>query len=58
VSGSTDLRKCIRLLCEQSQDIQYTIADGQIQIMDDKSVARVTGQGNCGKYVSDHPVCD
>ena len=39
----------------QSQDIQYTIADAQIQIMDDKSVAQVTGQGNCGKYVSDHP---
>jgi hypothetical protein len=40
---------------KQSQDIQYTIADAQIQIMDDKSVAQVTGQGNCGKYVSDHP---
>jgi hypothetical protein len=40
---------------KQSQDIQYMIADAQIQIMDDKSVAQVTGQGNCGKYVSDHP---
>jgi hypothetical protein len=40
---------------EQSQAIQYTIADAQIQIMDDKSVEQVTGQGNCGKYVSAHP---
>jgi hypothetical protein len=39
----------------QSQGIQYTIADAQIQIMDDKSVEQVTGQGNCGKYVSVHP---
>jgi len=40
---------------KQSQDIQYTIADAQIQIMDDKSVEQVTGQGNCGKYISGHP---
>jgi hypothetical protein len=40
---------------KQSQDVQYTIADAQIQIMDDKSVEQVTGQGNCGKYISDHP---
>jgi hypothetical protein len=40
---------------KQSQDIQYTIADAQIQIMDDKSVEQVTGQGNCGKYLSAHP---
>ena len=40
---------------KQSQGIQYTIADAQIQIMDDKSVEKVTGQGNCGNYVSDHP---
>ena len=38
---------------KQSQDIQYTIADAQI--MDDKSVEQVTGQGNCGKYISGHP---
>lgn len=40
---------------KQSQNIQYTIADAQIQIMDDKSVEQVTGQGNCGKYISGHP---
>jgi hypothetical protein len=40
---------------KQSQDIQYTIADAEIQIMDDKSVEQVTGQGNCGKYISGHP---
>ena len=40
---------------EQSQNVQYTIADTQIQIMDDKSVEQATRQGNCGKYVSDHP---
>ena len=39
----------------QSESIQYTIADTQIQIMDDKSVEQVTGQGNCGKYISAHP---
>jgi hypothetical protein len=40
---------------KQSQNVQYTIADAQIQIMDDKSVEQVTGQGNCGKYISGHP---
>jgi hypothetical protein len=40
---------------KQSQNIQYTIADAQIQIMDDKSVEHVTGQGDCGKFISDHP---
>jgi hypothetical protein len=38
-----------------SSKVQYTIADTQIQIMDDKSVERVTGQGNCGKYIATHP---
>lgn len=40
---------------KQSQEIQYTIADTEIQIMDDKSVEEVTGQGNCGKYIAGHP---
>jgi len=40
---------------KQSQSVQYTIADTQIQIMDDKSVEHVAGQGNCGKYITDHP---
>jgi hypothetical protein len=40
---------------KQSQNIQYTIADAQIQIMDDKSVEHVTGQGDCGKFISGHP---
>jgi hypothetical protein len=40
---------------KQSQNIQYTIADAQIQIMDDKSVERVTAQGDCGKFLSSHP---
>lgn len=39
----------------QSQNIQYTIADTQIQIMDDKSMEHVTGQGDCGKFISGHP---
>jgi hypothetical protein len=38
-----------------SQTVKYTIADTQIQIMDDKSVERATGQGNCGSYISAHP---
>jgi hypothetical protein len=40
---------------KQSQNVQYTIADTQIQIMDDKSVEHVTGQGDCGKFISGHP---
>jgi hypothetical protein len=40
---------------KQSQNVQYTIADTRIQIMDDKSVEKVTGQGNCGNYISAHP---
>lgn len=40
---------------KQSQDVQYMIKDAQIQIMDDKSVEQVTGQGNCGEYISNHP---
>jgi hypothetical protein len=40
---------------KQSEDVQYTIADAEIQIMDDKSVERVTGQGDCGKYIASHP---
>lgn len=40
---------------KQSQNIQYTIADAQIQIMDDKSVEHVTAQGDCGKFISSHP---
>jgi hypothetical protein len=40
---------------KQSQNVQYAIADAQIQIMDDKSVEQVTGQANCGKYISEHP---
>jgi hypothetical protein len=38
-----------------SSKVQYTIADTQIQIMDDKSVEQVTGQGNCGNYIAAHP---
>jgi hypothetical protein len=38
-----------------SSKVQYTIADTQIQIMDDKSVERVKGQGSCGKYIAAHP---
>jgi hypothetical protein len=40
---------------KQSQNIQYMIADAQIQIMDDKSVEYVTAQGDCGKFISLHP---
>jgi hypothetical protein len=39
----------------QSSNVQYAIAETQIQIMDDKSVDQVTGKGNCGKYISTHP---
>jgi hypothetical protein len=38
-----------------SSKVQYTITDTQIQIMDDKSVERVTAQGNCGKFIAAHP---
>jgi hypothetical protein len=40
---------------KQTHNIQYTIADAQIQIMDDKSVEHVTGQGDCGNFISGHP---
>lgn len=40
---------------QQAQSVQYTIADAEIQIMDDKSVDTVTGQGNCGSYLVAHP---
>jgi hypothetical protein len=40
---------------KQSQNVQYSIDDAQIQIMDDKSVEQVTGQSNCGKYIAEHP---
>jgi hypothetical protein len=40
---------------QQSQNVQYTIADTEIQIMDDKTVDQVTGQGNCGSYILSHP---
>jgi len=43
------------VILKQSQDVNYTISDAQIQIMDDKSVEQVTGQGDCGKYISSHP---
>jgi hypothetical protein len=38
-----------------SSRVQYTVAETQIQIMDDKSVERVTRQGTCGKYIAAHP---
>jgi hypothetical protein len=40
---------------KQAQSIEYTIADTQIQIMDDKSVEQVSAQGDCGHYISQHP---
>ncbi len=40
---------------KQSSTIRYTIEKTAIQIMDDRSVETVTGQGECGKYISDHP---
>ena len=40
---------------QQTQNVQYAIADTAIQIMDDKSVENVTTQGNCGSYISSHP---
>jgi hypothetical protein len=39
----------------QIQSVRYEIADTQVQIMDDKSVAQVTGEGSCGTYISAHP---
>ena len=38
-----------------SENVQYTIADTRILMMDDKSIEQVTGQGSCGKYISAHP---
>ena len=46
-SAGVDLR--------QSSTIRYTIEKTAIQIMDDRSVETVTAQGECGKYISDHP---
>jgi hypothetical protein len=40
---------------QQSQNVQYTIADTEIEIMDDKTVDQITRQGNCGSYISSHP---
>ena len=40
---------------QQSQNVQYAIADTEIKIMDDKTVDQVTGQRNCGSYISSHP---
>jgi hypothetical protein len=40
---------------KQSSTVQYSIAETQIQIMDDKSVDTVTAKGGCGKYISTHP---
>jgi hypothetical protein len=39
----------------QSSSVQYSIAETEIQIMDDKSVDTVTAKGGCGKYISSHP---
>jgi hypothetical protein len=40
---------------KQGSSVQYSIAETQIQIMDDKSVDTVTAKGGCGKYISSHP---
>lgn len=40
---------------QHTSNMQYTIADAAIQIMDDKTVEEVTGQGDCGKYIAAHP---
>jgi hypothetical protein len=40
---------------KQSSSVQYSIAETQIQIMDDKSVDTVTAKGGCEKYISTHP---
>jgi len=40
---------------KQSSSVQYSIADTQIQIMDDKSVDTVTAKGGCGKFIAEHP---
>jgi hypothetical protein len=39
---------------KQSSSVQYSIAETQIQIMDDKSVDTVTAKGGCGKFISTH----
>lgn len=40
---------------QHTSNVQYTIANAAIQIMDDKTVEEVTGQGNCGTYIAAHP---
>jgi hypothetical protein len=40
---------------KQSSSVKYSIAETQIQIMDDKSVDTVTAKGGCQKYISTHP---
>lgn len=39
----------------QSQNVEYAIAETQIQIMDDNSVQQVMNQGRCGTYISQNP---
>lgn len=39
----------------QSQNVEYAIAETQIQIMDDNSVQQVMSQGGCGTYISQNP---
>jgi hypothetical protein len=40
---------------KQSANVQYTITDTQIQILDDKYVQEAARQGKCGTYISSHP---
>jgi hypothetical protein len=43
------------LSLKQSSNVQYSIEETQIQIMDDKSVDAVTAKGGCGEFISNHP---
>lgn len=40
---------------KESSSVQYSIADTQIQIMDDKSVDTITAKSGCGNFISTHP---
>ena len=39
----------------QSQNLEYSVAETQIQVMDDKSVEQVMKQGACGNYIARNP---
>jgi hypothetical protein len=40
---------------KQGSNVQYSIDNVQIQVLDDKSLAQLVSGGNCGKFIKDNP---